>query len=76
MAARLDDPRAVAVVTGQQAGLFGGPLYTLLKAISVVRLARNVERTYDVPAIPVFWVDAEDHDLDEIRSCRILDADL
>jgi len=76
MAARLDDPRAVAVVTGQQAGLFGGPLYTLLKAISVVRLARSVERTYGVPALPIFWVDAEDHDLDEIRSCHILDADL
>ncbi|HJN43705.1 MAG TPA: bacillithiol biosynthesis cysteine-adding enzyme BshC [Vicinamibacterales bacterium] len=73
---RLDDPRAVAVVTGQQAGLFGGPLYTLLKAISAIRLARQVEQAHGVPAVAVFWVDAEDHDLDEIRSCGILDADL
>ena len=75
-AGRLDAPRAVAVVTGQQAGLFGGPLYTLLKAISAIRLARWVEQMHDVPAVAVFWVDAEDHDLDEIRSCGILDANL
>ncbi len=75
-AGRLDDPRAVAVVTGQQAGLFGGPLYTLLKAVSAIRLARQVEHAHGVPAVAVFWVDAEDHDLDEIRSCGILDAEL
>ena len=75
-ARRLDDPRAVAVVTGQQAGLFGGPLYTLLKAVSAIRLARRVEQIQGVPAVAVFWVDAEDHDLDEIRSCAVLDRDL
>ena len=75
-AGRLDDPGAVAVVTGQQAGLFGGPLYTLLKALWAIRLARQVEQTHGVPAVAVFWVDAEDHDLDEIRSCGVLDADL
>jgi bacillithiol biosynthesis cysteine-adding enzyme BshC len=74
-AARLDDPRSVAVVTGQQAGLFGGPLYTLLKAVSAIRLARHVERVFGVPGVPVFWVDSEDHDLDEIRTCGVLDAD-
>ena len=74
-AERLADPRAVAVVTGQQAGLFGGPLYTLLKAISAIRLARRVEQCHGVPAVAVFWVDAEDHDLDEIRSCGVLNAD-
>ena len=75
-AGRLADPRAVAVVTGQQAGLFGGPLYTLLKAVSAIRLARRVEQDHGVPAVAVFWVDAEDHDLDEIRTCGVLDADL
>lgn len=72
---RLDDARAVAVVTGQQAGLFGGPLYTLLKAISAIRLARRAERTFGVPGVAVFWIDAEDHDLDEIRTCGVLDAE-
>ena len=75
-AGRFDDGRTVAVVTGQQAGLFGGPLYTLFKAISAIRLARRVEQIHGVPAVAVFWVDAEDHDLDEIRSCGVLDADL
>lgn len=74
-AARLDDARGVAVVTGQQAGLFGGPLYTLLKAISAIRLARRVERVFGVPAAAVFWIDAEDHDLDEVRTCGVLDAE-
>ncbi|MDA1094253.1 MAG: bacillithiol biosynthesis cysteine-adding enzyme BshC [Acidobacteria bacterium] len=74
-AARLADPQAVAIVTGQQAGLFGGPLYTILKAISAIRLARQVGARHGVPTVAVFWVDAEDHDLDEIRACHLLDAD-
>ena len=73
--ARLAEPATVAVVTGQQAGLFGGPLYTLLKAITALRLARDLEASHGVPAVAVFWVDAEDHDLDEIRSCEVTDAD-
>jgi len=73
--ALLEDPRCVAVVTGQQAGLFGGPLYTLLKAISAIRLARRAQQLHGIPTVAVFWVDAEDHDLDEIRSCGILDSD-
>ncbi len=75
-AERLDASRAVAIVTGQQAGLFGGPLYTLFKALSAIRLARQVEQIHGVPAVAVFWVDAEDHDIDEIRDCGVLDADL
>lgn len=75
-AGRLADPQAVAIVTGQQAGLFGGPFYTLLKAISAIRRARKVEERYGTPAVAVFWVDAEDHDLNEIRKCSVLDNDL
>jgi bacillithiol biosynthesis cysteine-adding enzyme BshC len=74
-AAALADPRAVAVVTGQQAGLFGGPLYTLLKALTAIQLARRVRDEHGVPAVPVFWVDAEDHDFAEIRSAAVLDRD-
>lgn len=73
---RLRDPRAVAVVTGQQAGLFGGPLFTLLKSITAIRLAERVSAELRVPAVAVFWVDAEDHDWDEVRACPVLDADL
>lgn len=73
---RLRDPRTVAVVTGQQAGLFGGPLFTLLKSVTAMRLAERVSAELRVPAVAVFWVDAEDHDWDEVRSCPVLDADL
>jgi uncharacterized protein YllA (UPF0747 family) len=56
--ARLEQVGSVAVVTGQQAGLFGGPLYTLLKAVSAITLAAQVEAVHGIPAVPVFWVDA------------------
>ena len=75
-AERLDAPGAVAIVTGQQAGLFGGPLFTLLKALTAIRLAHDISRDHGVPALPVFWVDAEDHDLAEIQSCQVLTEDL
>jgi bacillithiol biosynthesis cysteine-adding enzyme BshC len=75
-AARLRDPQTVAVVTGQQAGLFGGPLFTLLKALTAIELAGALGREHDVPAIAVFWIDAEDHDWDEVKSCGVLDNSL
>jgi len=76
VAGRLADPSTVAVVTGQQAGLFGGPLYTLLKAITAIQLARKVSAKHGIAAIPVFWVEAEDHDWEEVRTARVLDGDL
>jgi bacillithiol biosynthesis cysteine-adding enzyme BshC len=65
----------VAVVTGQQAGVFGGPLYTLLKAVTTIQLARLIEREHGVAAVPVFWVEAEDHDWEEVRTATVLDRD-
>lgn len=75
-AAELRKPGAVAVVTGQQAGLFGGPLFTLLKALTALQLAARVRTQFQVPAVAVFWIDAEDHDWDEVRGCGVLDAEL
>lgn len=69
----LADRRTVAVVTGQQAGLFGGPLFTLLKALTALKLAEQVRRDHQVPAVAVFWIDAEDHDWEEVRSCTVYD---
>jgi bacillithiol biosynthesis cysteine-adding enzyme BshC len=68
-------PATVAVVTGQQAGLFGGPLYTLLKAVSAVQLAARLAAEHRVTVVPVFWVEGDDHDWAEVRSTQVLDAD-
>ena len=73
---RLADSRTVAILTGQQAGLFGGPLFTLLKALTALKLAGQVSRDHHVPAVAIFWIDAEDHDWEEVRSCTVFDADL
>ncbi len=75
-AARLADPATRVVITGQQAGLFGGPLFTLLKALTAMKLAAEVERDHGVPVVPVFWIDAEDHDWAEVSGCTVLDTEL
>src|SRR4029079_6440282 len=72
----LVDRRTVAVVTGQQAGLFGGPLFTLFKALTAIKLAEQVSRDHNVPAVAIFWIDAEDHDWEEVRSCTVFDEAL
>ncbi len=72
----LADRRTVSIVTGQQAGLFGGPLFTLLKALTALKLAEQVTRDHNVPAVAVFWIDAEDHDWEEVRSCTVFDDQL
>lgn len=63
------------VVTGQQAGLFGGPLYTLHKAASAIVDARALEQETGVPVAPVFWLQDEDHDFEEIASVTLVDRE-
>ncbi len=69
---KLLDPKCVAVVTGQQTGLFWGPLYTIYKALSAVRLAQYLEKTYHRPVIPVFWMEVDDHDFEEVRHFNMM----
>jgi bacillithiol synthase len=57
---------AVAIVTGQQAGLFSGPAYTFYKALSAIRCAEDATRR-GIEAVPVFWIATEDHDLAEVN---------
>jgi bacillithiol biosynthesis cysteine-adding enzyme BshC len=57
---------AVAIVTGQQVGLFSGPAYTFYKALSAVRSAEEATRR-GIDAVPVFWLATEDHDLAEVH---------
>lgn len=65
---------AAAVVTGQQVGLFGGPLLTLLKAATAIRLAAEASRA-GRPHVPIFWLATEDHDFDEVNQATILCGD-
>ncbi|MBK8305216.1 MAG: bacillithiol biosynthesis BshC [Chloracidobacterium sp.] len=64
----------VAVLTGQQAGLFTGPLYTIYKALSAIKLADEL-RLQGTPAVPVFWTATEDHDLEEVSKTYLLAND-
>jgi bacillithiol biosynthesis cysteine-adding enzyme BshC len=65
----------VVVTTGQQAGLFGGPLYTLAKAITAIRLADALEKELGMPVAPVFWGATDDADFLEASVAHVADAD-
>lgn len=71
---RLAQPETVAVLTGQQVGLFSGPAYSVFKALSAVRLADELTRS-GVPAVPVFWLATEDHDFAEVNHAWVFDGD-
>jgi uncharacterized protein YllA (UPF0747 family) len=71
---RLAGGDVLVVTTGQQPGLFTGPLYTVNKALSAVALAARLERERKVPVVPVFWVAGDDHDFAEGNHCAFLDA--
>lgn len=70
----LGDSGTMAVVTGQQVGLFSGPAFTLYKALSAVKLAGRL-RDQGLAAVPIFWLATEDHDLEEVASTAVLDDD-
>jgi bacillithiol biosynthesis cysteine-adding enzyme BshC len=78
----LREADCVAVVSGQQAGLFSGPLYTIYKALSAVKLAGCLTQR-KTKAVPVFWIATEDHDFIEVakaefiaRDCRLAQVDV
>jgi bacillithiol synthase len=67
--------QTAVVATGQQVGLFLGPLYSFYKAASAVAVARALEAEAGVRTVPLFWLQTEDHDFAEIASCRVAGAD-
>ncbi len=73
--ARLAKPGTVAVVTGQQVGLFSGPAYTVYKAVTAAKAARHLTES-GIEAVPVFWLATEDHDLEEIAHSWVFDEAL
>jgi bacillithiol biosynthesis cysteine-adding enzyme BshC len=65
---------ALALVTGQQVGLFGGPAFSLYKALSAVKLAQEAQNL-GISCVPIFWLATEDHDLEEVNQIRLIGAD-
>ncbi len=72
---RLAAADSLVIVAGQQAGLFGGPLYTAYKALGAVVMAAEAEAALGCPVVPVFWVASEDHDFSEVSRARLAAAD-
>jgi bacillithiol biosynthesis cysteine-adding enzyme BshC len=67
--------QGILVTTGQQPGLFGGPLYTLAKALTALGLADTLERELGIPVAPVFWAATDDADFAEAAVTHAADAD-
>ncbi|HZS52449.1 MAG TPA: bacillithiol biosynthesis cysteine-adding enzyme BshC [Bryobacterales bacterium] len=70
---RLSRLDTLAVATGQQAGLYTGPIYTIYKALTAVRLAADLTER-GTPAVPIFWLATEDHDLAEVNHSWVFDV--
>lgn len=72
---RFAEEGGAVVTTGQQAGLFTGPLYTIHKILSAVRLAAELETELGVLVLPVFWSASEDHDWEEVNHTYVVGPD-
>ena len=71
---KLSDKKTLTIVTGQQLGILGGPLYTFFKIITTIKLSRFLSERYnDYNFVPVFWLEADDHDFNEVRATKIID---
>ncbi|MBU3740677.1 MAG: bacillithiol biosynthesis cysteine-adding enzyme BshC [Candidatus Kapabacteria bacterium] len=69
------DPRSVMVATGQQIGLLGGPLYTVLKIATAAATAQRWQAEWGRPVVPVFWLEDNDHDAKEAATAHLVLAD-
>lgn len=72
--ARFVEEGGAMVTTGQQAGLFTGPMYTIHKILTAIRLAQALEERLGVVVLPVFWAASEDHDFDEANHTYFADG--
>ncbi len=71
----LTQDRTCAVVTGQQVGLFSGPLYTIFKALTAIKLAESLNQNSPACFVPIFWLASDDHDFAEINHITLLDKE-
>ncbi|MEW6654718.1 MAG: bacillithiol biosynthesis cysteine-adding enzyme BshC, partial [Bacteroidota bacterium] len=69
----LSSPKTIAVITGQQLGLCGGPLYTFYKTITAIKLCQSLSQRYsEYSFVPVFWLEGDDHDFEEACNFSVL----
>jgi len=69
----INDKKTLFVITGQQLGIFGGPLYTFYKIITAIKLSVHLNERYDnYYFVPLFWMESDDHDFNEVNSFNIL----
>lgn len=70
---RLQEENTFTVVTGQQVGIIGGPLYTLYKIFTLLKLTHQLNDNYpEMKFVPVFWLESEDHDFEEVNHINIV----
>ncbi|MGE5399397.1 MAG: bacillithiol biosynthesis cysteine-adding enzyme BshC [Ignavibacteriales bacterium] len=70
----LESAKTLVIVTGQQLGLYGGPLYTFYKIMTAIKLSAYMKEKYqDLHFAPVFWLEGDDHDFEEVRSVNLID---
>lgn len=72
---RLGQPDAVVVATGQQVGLFTGPLYTIYKALTMIKLSKELAEKLRTTVVPVFYLVSEDHDFTEVKWAGMIDKE-
>lgn len=70
----LKNPNTVAIITGQQAGLFGGPLFTIYKALTAIKISDELSKE-GLSVVPVFWVASEDHDYQEVSHIKTINRE-
>lgn len=72
---RISSGEGFFVTTGQQAGLFTGPLFSIYKTLTAVKLAASLEALLQVPVAPLFWIAGDDHDFEEVNHAYVLGAE-
>jgi bacillithiol biosynthesis cysteine-adding enzyme BshC len=73
--AALAQKDSVAVVTGQQVGIFGGPLFTLYKALTCLKLAESLSARLGKTVAPIFWLAADDDDVAEVNRLTVMNRE-